>query len=83
MYTQELLKFTQNQATFNFNNLPYNENYFACLILGLVILAGCQSKQRKLLRSSRNNCGKWLQTKQSKVTNDAATILSKRSPVLS
>jgi hypothetical protein len=29
MYTpEELLKFTQNQATFNFNNLPSHEKLF-------------------------------------------------------
>jgi hypothetical protein len=47
MYTPEELLHTQNQATFNFNNLPSHENYFACLFLGLLVMAGCQSKSKK------------------------------------
>jgi hypothetical protein len=37
----------QNQATFNFNNLPSHEKYFACLFLGLLVMAGCQSKSKE------------------------------------
>jgi uncharacterized protein YcfL len=35
------------------------KNYFACLILGLVILAGCQSKAEETPKKlHKNNCGK-------------------------
>jgi SNF family Na+-dependent transporter len=47
MYTpEELLQFTPKPSYFN--NLPSHENYFACLFLGLLVMAGCQSKSKKL-----------------------------------
>jgi peptidoglycan/xylan/chitin deacetylase (PgdA/CDA1 family) len=63
------------------------KNYFACLILGLVILEGCQSKaeetskdvtQKTTVITAVEN-----KTEAQKVTNDAATILSKKEvPIL-
>jgi hypothetical protein len=47
MYTpEELLHSHQNQATFNFNNLPSHENYFACLFLGLLLWQAVNPNQK-------------------------------------
>jgi hypothetical protein len=37
---------SQNQATFNFNNLPSHENYFACLFLGFLLWQAANPNQR-------------------------------------
>ncbi|SDW13791.1 polysaccharide deacetylase family protein [Flavobacterium degerlachei] len=64
------------------------KNYFACLILGLIILEGCQSKAEETSKEDVpqkttlvNAVAK--ETEVQKVTNDAATILSKKEvPIL-
>lgn len=64
------------------------KNYFACLILGLVLLEGCQSKAEETSKEDApqkttlvNAVAK--ETEVQKVTNDAATILSKKEvPIL-
>jgi hypothetical protein len=49
MYTpEELLHSHQNQATFNFNNLPSHENYFACLFLEFLLWQAANPNQKKL-----------------------------------
>ena len=64
------------------------KNYIACLIFGLVILEGCQSKAEETSKEATpqktilvNTVEK--QTEVQKVTNDAAAILSKKEvPIL-
>jgi peptidoglycan/xylan/chitin deacetylase (PgdA/CDA1 family) len=63
------------------------KNYFACLILGLVILEGCQSKAEETTNAApqKTTIENKIITKtvDPKVTNDAATILSKKEvPIL-
>jgi peptidoglycan/xylan/chitin deacetylase (PgdA/CDA1 family) len=63
------------------------KNYFACLILGLVILEGCQSKAEETTNEApqKTTIENKIITKTvvPKVTNDAATILSKKEvPIL-
>lgn len=63
------------------------KNYFACLILGLVILEGCQSKAEETTNAApqKTTIENKIITKTvaPKVTNDAATILSKKEvPIL-
>jgi peptidoglycan/xylan/chitin deacetylase (PgdA/CDA1 family) len=63
------------------------KNYFSCLLLGLVILSGCQSKVEdkskevpKKIAAVKKEVNK---TIPQKVTNDAATILLKKEvPIL-
>ena len=63
------------------------KNYFACLILGLFILAGCQSKEAQTTKEAPQKIAMVNEvankTAPQKVTNDAATILSKKEvPIL-
>ncbi|MEZ7507124.1 polysaccharide deacetylase family protein [Flavobacterium sp. Arc2] len=63
------------------------KNYFACLILGLVILEGCQSKAEETNKEAPQQITVVNEVEQKaevqKVTNDAATILSKKEvPIL-
>jgi peptidoglycan/xylan/chitin deacetylase (PgdA/CDA1 family) len=63
------------------------KNYFACLILGLVILEGCQSKAEETTNAApqKTTIENKIITKTvaPKVTNDATTILSKKEvPIL-
>jgi peptidoglycan/xylan/chitin deacetylase (PgdA/CDA1 family) len=63
------------------------KNYFACLILGLVILAGCQSKAEETAKEASQKITVVNEvankTAPQKVTNDAATILLKKEvPIL-
>ncbi|MEZ7498355.1 polysaccharide deacetylase family protein [Flavobacterium sp. Arc3] len=63
------------------------KNYFACLILGLVILEGCQSKAEETNKEAPQQITVVNEVDQKaevqKVTNDAATILSKKEvPIL-
>lgn len=64
------------------------KNYFACLILGLIILEGCQSKAEETTKEDVPQKTTLVnavvkQTEVQKVTNDAATILSKKEvPIL-
>jgi hypothetical protein len=74
----------QNQATFNFNNLPSHENYFACLFLEF-----CYGRLPiQIKRNPATDRSKYLLRIKSnkiiapKVTNDAATILSKKGTIL-
>jgi hypothetical protein len=85
MYTpEELCNSHQNQATFNFNNLPSHENYFACLCSSDFLLAGCQSKSKLHSQQTQQI------TSENKVTNNNstksnqrwATILSKKETIL-
>jgi peptidoglycan/xylan/chitin deacetylase (PgdA/CDA1 family) len=63
------------------------KNYFACLFLGLLVMAGCQSKSKETPAADPQQIP--LENKvvnkiiAPKVTNDAATILSKKEvPIL-
>ncbi|WP_016990598.1 polysaccharide deacetylase family protein [Flavobacterium sp. ACAM 123] len=63
------------------------KNYFACLIVGLAVLASCQSKEEETAKETpqKINVVKEIATKIEvpRVTNDAATILSKKEvPIL-
>ncbi|SEA21234.1 Polysaccharide deacetylase [Flavobacterium gillisiae] len=63
------------------------KNYFACLILGLVILEGCQSKAEETNKEAPQKITVVNEVEQKaevqKVTNNAATILSKKEvPIL-
>jgi hypothetical protein len=54
MYTpEELLHSHQNQATFNFNNLPSHENYSPVCSSDFV-MAGCQSKSETPVAAPAN-----------------------------
>jgi hypothetical protein len=44
----------QNQATFNFNNLPSHENYFACLFLEFLLWQAANPNQKKLPQQTRS-----------------------------
>jgi hypothetical protein len=37
----------QNQATFNFNNLPSHEKLFRLSVPRILVMAGCQSKSKE------------------------------------
>jgi peptidoglycan/xylan/chitin deacetylase (PgdA/CDA1 family) len=63
------------------------KNYFACLILGLVILEGCQSKAEETNKEAPQKITVVNEVEQKaevqKVTNDAAAILAKKEvPIL-
>jgi hypothetical protein len=85
MYTpEELLQFTKTKLHSISIIYRLMKNYFACLFLGLLV-AGCQSNQRNsrnrpAANTSLNKVVK--KNNSTKVTNDAATILSKEVPIL-